>query len=299
MRRKSLAGSSVWSNHSAQGFDRLFIPCNLLSLFSENDRLDMSQYESDDDQLNSDRLAKIREAEAEENVRLKALNLKKKMNKRLGSPLGSSRKVQSGSRPPVTDSSEPVAKKNKVSKARKNPDIRPVIGSPSVEDLGGNSFLLHSSFDDDEDDARDKVGGVDVTNKTAKPDGSSKSQQTYMIPRKEKTSAILPERFWPADMTAAQVDKLSVDQVHALKKLELEEKSLKKDTDLPGLVITPTELYLPEVTVSGGVHDFVKNIVPGSMLHFPIGPLDDWWENVAVEWKTVTGKILYACLDRF
>ena len=83
---------------------------------------------------------------------------------------------------------------------------------------------------------------------------------------------------------------MTVDQVHALKKLELEEKSLKKDEDLPGLVITPTQLYLPEVTVAGGVHDFAKKIVPGSMLHFPIGPPDDWWENVAVEWKTVTGK---------
>ena len=114
----------------------VFIPCNLLSLFSENDRLDISQYESDDDQLNSDRLAKIKEAEAEENVRLKALNLRKRMSKRLGSPLGSSRKVQSGSRPLATDPSEPVAKKNKVTKTRKNPDIRHVISSPSVEDLG-------------------------------------------------------------------------------------------------------------------------------------------------------------------
>ena len=93
-------------------------------------------------------------------------------------------------------------------------------------------------------------------------------------------------------MTAAQIDKLTVDQVHALKKLELEEKSLKKENDLPGLVIKPTELYLPEVTVSGGVHDFCKKIVPASMLHFPIGPPDDWWLHVPIEWKTVTGKLL-------
>ena len=79
-------------------------------------------------------------------------------------------------------------------------------------------------------------------------------------------------------------------QVHAMKKFELEEKSLKKDTDLPGLVIMPTEMTLPEVDVEGGVHDFVKNLVPASMVHFPIGPPEDWWHNVAVEWKTVTGK---------
>ena len=91
-------------------------------------------------------------------------------------------------------------------------------------------------------------------------------------------------------MTAAQIDKLTVDQVHALKKLELEEKSLKKENDLPGLVIKPTELKLPKITVSGGLHDYCKKIVPASMLHFPISPADDWWEHVPIEWKTVTGK---------
>ena len=262
--------------------------CNHLSLFSENDHLDMSQYESDDEQLNSDRLARIRSAEAEENVRLKALNLRNKMSKRVGSPLGSSRKVQSGSKTPTADSSGPAAKKSKVSKAKKSSAARPVL-SP-VDDLATNSFLLQNSFDDDDDVDKDDTVGVDLSGKSAKQDNVAKVQQPYTIPRKEKTSAILPERFWPADMTAAQVDKLTVDQVHALKKLELEEKSLKKDEDLPGLVITPTQLYLPEVTVAGGVHDFIKKIVPGSMLHFPIGPPDDWWENVAVEWKTVTGK---------
>ena len=76
-----------------------------------------------------------------------------------------------------------------------------------------------------------------------------------------------------------------------MKKFELEEKSLKKDADLPGLVIMPTEMTLPEVDVEGGVHDFVKHLVPASMVHFPIGPPEDWWHNVAVEWKTVTGKV--------
>ena len=208
------------------------------------------------------------------------------MSKRLGSPLGSSRKTQSAG-----DASGPAAKKSKSTKPKKSQDVRPVIGSSSGDDLATNSFLLHSSFDDEEDVDNDKTGGVDLSIKSTKQDASVKPKQPYTIPRKEKTSAILPERFWPADMTAAQVDKLTVDQVHALKKLELEEKSLKKDEDLPGLVITPTQLYLPEVTVAGGVHDFVKKIVPGSMLHFPIGPPDDWWENVAVEWKTVTGTV--------
>ena len=206
--------------------------CNHLSLFSENDHLDMSQYESDDEQLNSDRLAKIRSAEAEENVRLKALNLRNKMSKRVGSPLGSSRKVQSGSKTPTADSSGPAAKKSKVSKAKKNSAARPVL-SP-VDDLATNSFLLQNSFDDDDDVDKDDTVGVDLFSKSAKQDNAAKVQQPYTIPRKEKTSAILPERFWPADMTAAQVDKLTVDQVHALKKLELEEKSLKKDEDLPG-----------------------------------------------------------------
>ena len=103
----------------------VFTFCNHLSLFSENGRLNISRYESDDEQQNSDRLAEIREAEAEENVRLKALNLRKKMSKRLGSPLGSSRKTQSGSKPSAVDASEPAAKKPKSTKAKKNPDIRP------------------------------------------------------------------------------------------------------------------------------------------------------------------------------
>ena len=33
-----------------------------------------------------------------------------------------------------------------------------------------------------------------------------------------ETSAILPEKFWPADMTASQIDKFTIDQVHAIDK---------------------------------------------------------------------------------
>ena len=256
-----------------------------MSLFSENmDLLDTSQYESEDeDQLNLDRMAKIREAEAQENVRLKAVNLKSRMAKRVGSPLGTSNKAQSGSK--VLGPVEPAPKKTK--KQVKNPVIRPVIGSPN-DDLGGNSLLFNSSAEMEDDDNHNQATGALVVDKSAVVD----DLQSYRIPRKERTSAILPEKFWPADMTASQIDKFTVDQVHAMKKFELEEKSLRKDTDLPGLVIMPTEMTLPEVTVEGGVHDFVKKIVPASMVHFPIGPPEDWWQNVAVEWKTVTGKIL-------
>ena len=259
-----------------------------MSLFSENGDHDITRYESDDEQQNSERLAKIKEAQAEENVRLKALNLRKKMTKRLGSPLGSSRKVQS----PADVAGPSAAKKSKSAQAKKGQDARPVMGSASGDDLVTNSFLQHSSFEDEDDVDDDKTGGMDLSVKPVKPDSTVKPKQPYTIPRKDRTSAILPERFWPSDMSAAQVDKLTVDQVHSLKKLELEEKSLKKDEDLPGLVIAPTQLYLPEVTVPGGDHDYIKKIVPGSMLHFPIGPPEDWWEHVAVEWKTVTGKTM-------
>ena len=76
-----------------------------------------------------------------------------------------------------------------------------------------------------------------------------------------------------------------------MRKLDLEERNLKGgENDLPGVAIAPMELFLSEVTVEGGVHDFVKKIVPASMVHFPIGPAEDWWGNVPIEWKPVTGK---------
>ena len=256
-----------------------------MSLFSDNtDRLETSQYESEDeDQLNSDRMAKIREAEALENLRLKSINLNKRLAKRVGSPVGSSEKAQSGSRAP--NPVEPVQKKSR--KNVKNPVIRPVIAPPD-EDLDGNSYLLNSSVEMDDDD--NPAAGAPAVDKASPADD-------YRIPRREKTSSILPEKFWPTDMTAAQIDKFTVDQVHAMKKFELEEKSLRKDADLPGLVIMPTEMTLPEVNVEGGVHDFVKKIVPASMVHFPIGPPEDWWHNLAVEWKTVTGEVFNESLS--
>ena len=135
-----------------------------MSLFSENGDLDITRYESDDEQQNSERLAKIKEAQAEENVRLKALNLRKKMTKRLGSPLGSSRKVQS-----AADAAGPsAAKKSKSAQAKKGQDARPVMGSASGDDLVTNSFLQHSSFEDEEDVDNDKTGGMDLSVKPRK-----------------------------------------------------------------------------------------------------------------------------------
>ena len=234
-------------------------------------------------------MAKIREAEANENLRLKHVALKRKLATVVGSPLGSSKRIQAGSSQSVVVSVEPITKKTRPAKTAPRPVITPSCGIAQMTDVD-KITNLDDSFEVDDvminSDASIRVDGQDSTTKTVVT-----PQRPFTIPKKDRTSAILPEKFWPSEMTAIQIDKLSVDQVHALKKLELEEKSLKKENDLPGLVIKPTELYLPEVVVDGGTHDFVKKIVPGSMLHFPIGPPDDWWENVPVEWKTVTGIV--------
>ena len=180
-----------------------------MSLFSENlDLLDTSRYESEDeDQLNRDRMAKIKEAEAQENVRLKAVNLRARMAKRVGSPLGTSNKAQSGSKAGVPV--EPAPKKNKTQV--KKPAIRPVIAPPD-EDLGGNSYLFNSSMEDD--DNHNQATIPPVVDRNAGVD----DLQSFRIPRKERTSAILPEKFWPADMTASQIDKFTIDQVLAIVK---------------------------------------------------------------------------------
>ena len=179
-----------------------------MSLFSENlDLLDTSRYESEDeDQLNIDRMAKIKEAEAQENVRLKTITLRARMAKRVGSPLGTSNKVQSGSK--ASAPVEPAPKKNKTQV--KKPAIRPVI-SPPDEDLGGNSYLFNSSMEDVDDHNQATIPPV-VKNVGAD------DRQPFRIPRIERTSAILPEKFWPADMTASQIDKFTIDQVLAMVK---------------------------------------------------------------------------------
>ena len=251
--------------------------------------METSQYESDEDGHLNDRIEKIREAEARENLRIKSAALKRKMAARVGSPLCTSKKTQPSSSQVVSASVEPTSKKSKPTKTSTRPVIAPLCGIAQIDDVDKISVLC-SSFEAEEDVLRLSSNNSIREEVPDKPTRGTHDQRTFTIPRKDKTSAILPERFWPSDMSALQVDKLSVDQVHALKKLELEEKSLKKENDLPGLVIKPTELYLPEVVVEGGTHDFVKKIVPGSMLHFPIGSPDDWWENVPTEWKTVTGK---------
>ena len=255
--------------------------------FSEKqaEDLDTSRYESDDEQQLNDRVAKAKEAEARENLRIKSAALKRKLASKVGSPVCTSKKAQPGSSQTVRVVVEPPPKKNKPVKKSTRPVLTPPAGIAKIVDID-NLSVLQNSDEDDEDMLR--ISGVDSAGKSATP----ASQNSYTIPRKDKTSDILPQRFWPSDMAASQIDKLSVDQVHALRKLELDEMSLKKEDDLPGLVIKPTELYLPEVQAEGGTHDFVKKIVAASMLHFPIGPPDDWWEHVPIEWKTVTGKIL-------
>ena len=255
--------------------------------------MDESHYESDEDQHKNERMVKIREAEANENVRLKSLQLKRKMAAMVGSPLGSSRKAQASSKRPAEDSLGPMPKRNRNVDPSRRVEPVPSFGWLGPDDLNGDlSYLDVSRGDEDVIDRTPVRIEPDTQDKSRKADGVVKD--TYTIPRKEKTSSILPQKFWPSEMTAGQIDKLTVDQVHALKKLELDEKTLKKENDLPGLVMKPTELYLPEVVVKGGTHDFIKKIVPGSMLHFPIGPPDDWWEHVPIEWKTVTGTFNYS-----
>ena len=233
----------------------------------------------------TDRITKAKEAEARENLRIKSVALKRKLAAKVGSPVCTSKKVQPGSSQTVRVVVEPPPKKNKPAKKPARPVLTPLSGIAKIVDIDDLSVLQTSDIDDED---MSQTSG----NSAGKPDTST-SQRPYTIPKKDKTSDILPQRFWPSDMAASQIDKLSVDQVHALKKLELDEMSLKKEDDMPGLVIKPTELYLPEVQVEGGTHDFVKKIVAASMLHFPIGPPDDWWEHVPIEWKTVTGKVVF------
>ena len=259
--------------------------------------METSLYESDEDAHLNDRIAKIREAEAQEKLRVKTAALKRKLAMRVGSPVGTSKKAQPGSSQTVRAVVEPPPKKNKPVKTSTRPVLTPPAGIAKIVDIDDLSVLNTSNVDDEDllQLSYNNPAGMDSVIKPTTPASGGQGQRPYTIPKKDKTSDILPQRFWPSDMAASQIDKLSVDQVHALKKLELDEMSLKKEDDLPGLVIKPTELYLPEVQAEGGIHDFVKKIAPASMLHFPIGPPDDWWENVPVEWKTVTGKVLSFC----
>ena len=207
-----------------------------------------------------------------------------------------SEKTQPGSSQTVRVVVEPPPKKrNKPVKTSTRPVLTPPPGIAKIVDIDDLSVLNTSNVDDEDllHLSYSNPAGMDSVTKPTTPASGGQNQRPYTIPKKDKTSDILPQRFWPSDMAASQIDKLSVDQVHALRKLELDEMSLKKEDDLPGLVIKPTELYLPEVQAEGGPHDFVKKIAPASMLHFPIGPPDDWWENVPIEWKTVTGKLLF------
>ena len=256
-----------------------------------------SSFESDDEDARVSKVEAAKVAQAKEKIRLKAIEANKKVAAGRSLPVSPvSRKV---SRTPrlrafSTDSLVPGPKRSK-----------PGSGIAKIVDLDELENSESDSEADSELDAsicwKKKSGGKAGADKDAKADagknskngggsGSDKNKKNYTIPKVDKTSQVLPQRFWPSDMSADQIDKLSVDQVHKLKKLELD--AMKgNDSDLPGVAIAPMALFLPEITVEGGVHDFVKKIVPASMVHFPIGEAEEWWPKVPVEWKPVTGKI--------
>ena len=51
-----------------------------------------------------------------------------------------------------------------------------------------------------------------------------------------------------------------------------------------------TTLHLPPIQAVGGHHDFVKELCPASVVHMPIGPVEDWWDKIPVEWTIVTSE---------
>ena len=107
--------------------------------------LDESHYESDEDQQKNERMVRIREAETSENLRLKSIALKRKLNARVGSPLGSSRKAQSTSKQPMEDSLGPMPKRNRNVDLSKRLEQVPSFGVLDPEDLNRDMSFLNDS----------------------------------------------------------------------------------------------------------------------------------------------------------
>ena len=197
--------------------------------FSEH--MNDSSFESDDEDERVSKVEAAKVAQAKERIRLKAIDANKKVAAGRSLPVSPvSRKV---SRTPrlralSTDSLLPGPKRSKpVSGIPKIIDLDELVDSGSdsgsESDLDASIFLKKKSGGkagvDKDAKARDDAG---KNSKVGGGSGSDKNKKNYTIPKNDRTSQVLPQRFWPSDMSADQIDKLSVDQCHKLKKLELD-----------------------------------------------------------------------------
>ena len=224
--------------------------------------------ESDSEDERIARVEATKAAFTKERIRLKAIDINKKVVAGRGSPVSSlSRKVSRTPRMRAasTDSLEPFSKRSKPASG-----IARIVDLDQEDVVGTETELDTSALSKKKAMGKDKdtktSGGSRDAGKSSKKDAAvdkAGGSNNNKVSKDDRTSQVLPQRFWPSDISADQVDKLSVDQCHRLKKLELEERSQRGgENDLPGVVIAPMELFLPEITLMGGEHDFVKKIVP-------------------------------------
>ena len=106
----------------------------------------MSQYESKEEQQKEERLEKIKQAKANENIRLKALNLKRKLSTRIESPLGSSRKVQPAPKQRFGDELLPRMVKRTVRAWLEAPTVDMDLGRKIVLELAANGIEIYESM---------------------------------------------------------------------------------------------------------------------------------------------------------
>ena len=154
-----------------------------------------------------------------------------------------------------------------------------------VKDLKNTTNGGSESEDLEEDDSKTPPKKIQKPPpKVSSPDGSAGTGG-------KKLSELFSQETWPFGMCAAAVDQLTIDQYLKAKELSLSEKKLKTDDpDLPGQIMEATAITLPEEDVAGGLHDYVKNLCPGSLLHLPIGPALGWWHLLPVAWLVPTSE---------
>ena len=182
------------------------------------ENLDRSVCESDSEDERLARVEATKLACAKERIRLKAIDANKKVMAGRGSPVTSKARRVSKTprlRAASTDSLEPVSKKSK-----------PVSGIARIIDLDEvdmdqSDWESEAELDSSEQSEKDATvkdgkanggsrmhaGAGHCTDKTVGSNNKTQKDDKKPQPQSgEKTSKVLPQRFWPSDMSADQVN---------------------------------------------------------------------------------------------
>ena len=156
------------------------------------------------------------------------------------------------------------------------------------EVVGGKHKLQLNKGGSEEREAHGKTKfqvEKDLLNEDEGVPGQSKAKETRVV----KPSEVFPQESWPANMTKAKVDLLTIEEFQRMQAIEIERRKLDNMCkEVLGQIKRVERAYIPPIRLKGGEHDFMTVFTDGAWVHFPISETEKWWEHVPLAWNTTT-----------